>query len=530
MEKEKIKEVNQHKLNFFTFISHEFKTPLTLIIASVEKFYKEKVNHSSPPEELVSIKKNANKLHQLIYQLLEFRKIETDHAELELKKGDITVFLKDTFEAFKPLYELKNIKTKYQCEIPQYQCYFDPTKVEMITTNLISNAIKNTPQNGNFTLKVDISNTLDASKRSNINLSFQDTGEGMSANMIAQATEPFFKSNGEEKSDNSGLGLALVNSLTEFLEGEFELESEIGKGTTARVSFPLILKLKDEENTIQISGNKTLHVTSDLLLSNLESQELSSIQSKTNLKVLIVEDNVELRRFLQKHFTYKFNVITANDGGQAFEKMEQHYPDIVISDMKMPNVSGIQLCRKIKSNPRTRHIPFILLTAKSEELLKLEALSSGANAYLAKPFNLKELDLLVINLLDTRKNLEKRFANIKGELIEELPQNNQENEFLRKITQIVENNCSNPKFSVKMLADEMGISRSLLHIKLKKIAGASALEFIKKARMDRATSLIRQGKNISEVAYEVGYADPNYFSRAFKKEFHLTPTQFAIKE
>lgn len=526
LEKEKISELNRHKLNFFTFISHEFKTPLTLIIASAEKFFRDKVTTSAPPEELVSIKKSANKLNRLIHQLLEFRRIETDHAELDLRKGDIILFLKDTFMAFGPLFKSKKISYNFKSEFSEYICYFDPAKVEMIATNIVSNSLKNTPQNGNISLNISISNSLDELKHSRIYLKFSDTGEGMSREMMERVTEPFYKSNNEENGGNSGLGLALVKSLTEFLQGSLSINSEFKKGTEIAIEFPLLLKQKNEEDSKQVNGNKTLQID-ELFSKNLETNDFFQVEKKSNFKILIAEDNLELMKFLKKHFSNKFQVLTAKDGAQALEKLKDVFPDVIISDIKMPKISGIQLCEKVKSAHETKHIPFILLTAKNDETLKLRALRSGANAYLEKPFNLNELDLVVNNLLETGKNLEKRFSNKDNNDPTSIPRNNQDREFLRKISSIVEKSYSDPKFGVESLSKEAGISRSLLHIKMKKITGLSALEYLKRKRMKKATHLIKQGKNISEVSYQVGYSDPNYFSRAFKKEFNLTPTQFA---
>ncbi len=529
MEKEKISELNRHKLNFFTFISHEFKTPLTLIIASAEKFFKDKVTNSDPPEELVSIKKSANKLNRLIHQLLEFRRIETDHAKLDLRKGDIILFLKDTFMAFEPLFKSKKISYNFKSEFSEYICYFDPAKVEMIATNIVSNSLKNTPQNGNINLTVSISNSLDELKHSRIYLKFSDTGEGMSPEMAERVTEPFYKSNNGENGGNSGLGLALVKSLTEFLQGSLSIHSEFKKGTEIAIEFPLILKQKNEEDSKLVNGNKTLQIE-ELFPKNLETKDFLKLEKKSNFKILIVEDNLELMKFLKKHFSNKFQVITAKDGAQALEKLKDVFPDVIISDIKMPKISGIQLCEKIKSAHETKYIPFILLTAKNDETLKLKALSSGANAYLEKPFNLNELDLVVNNLLETGKSLEKRFSNKDNNDSIPIPKNNHDREFLRKIDLLVNENYSNPNFGVEGMANEIGISRSLLHIKMKKLAGLSTLEYIKRARMKKAIRLIREGKNISEVAFKVGYNDPNYFSRAFKKEYKLTPSEFANKD
>ena len=530
MEKIKISELNRHKLNFFTFISHEFKTPLTLIIASAEKYFNDKVTTSAPPEEILSIKRSANKLNRLIQQLLEFRRIETEHAELDLRKGDIILFIKDTFMAFEPLLENKNITHNFKSEFSAYHCYFDPAKVEMIVTNIVSNSVKNTAEGGSIKLMVSLSNSLDELKQSRIFLKFSDTGEGMSEEMVKRVTEPFYKSNHEEKAGNSGLGLALVKSLTEFLQGSLSIDSELQKGTQVSVDFPLVLKLnyEDEKDSKQVNGNKTLQLDA-LFPESIETTDALQLDKKSNYKILIVEDNLELMKFLKKHFSYKFQVFTANDGEQALEKLKSIFPDIIISDIKMPKISGIQLCKKVKSTLETKHIPFILLTAKNDESLKLKALSSGANSYIEKPFNLNELDLVVHNLLETGKNLEKRFKSRDQGNSVPIPENNQDREFLRKIDLMVHENYSNPDFGVEGMASDIGISRSLLHIKMKKLTGLSTLEYIKQARMKKAICLINEGKNISEVAFKVGYNDPNYFSRAFKKVYKLTPTAYAVK-
>lgn len=530
MERVKISELNRHKLNFFTFISHEFKTPLTLIIASAEKYFKDMVTTSAPPQEIVSIKKSASKLNRLIQQLLEFRRIETEHAELDLRKGDIILFLKDTFMAFEPLLQSKNIDYQFKSEISVYDCYFDPSKLEMIVTNIISNSLKNTPPNGSIYLRVSISNSLDELKQSRIYLKFSDNGCGMSEQMTKRATEPFYQSNHEETTGNSGLGLALVKSLTAFLKGNLSIDSKLNKGTDIAVDFPLILKLNhdDKEDTKQVNGNKSLQLDA-LFPESTETADLLQFEKKANYKILIVEDNLELLKFLKKHFSYKFQVFTASDGEQALEKLKSVFPDIIISDLKMPKLSGIQLCKKIKTSQETKHIPFILLTAKNDESLRLKALSSGANSYIEKPFNLNELDLMVNNLLDTGKNLEKRFNNKTNDQLIPTPENNQDREFLRKIDLLVEEHYSNPNFGVESMAADIGISRSLLHLKMKKLTGLSTLDYIKQFRMKKAIRYLAQGKNISEVAFKVGYNDPNYFSRAFKKTHNMTPTAYATK-
>ncbi|MCM8568298.1 ATP-binding protein [Gramella jeungdoensis] len=531
VEKEKIKEVNQHKLNFFTFISHEFKTPLTLIIASIDKYIKGHAVNLSQSDELASIKKSAGKLQHLIQQLMEFRKIETSHVEQNLKKGDVILFLKDTFNAFALLMEEKELTYNLKSNISEYVCYFDPDKLEMIATNLISNAIKNTPEQGEINFSIAISNKLDEQHRSKLSLEVEDSGIGMNSDEISKVFNPFFKA-GEKNSNQwqpgSGIGLALVKNLTDLLEGYIEVDSEKDEGTTIRIELPLRLKIEEEEQAINtIEGNKSLNIDPHILMDEpTKFEEVVIDDLPKGMTLLIVEDNRQIIKFLKEHFSTRFKVITAKNGVHALEKLNNYIPDIIISDLIMPEMDGISLCKKVKNNPETNHIPFLLLTGKTDKSYKMEGLRVGANAFINKPFSINELDLLVKNLLETNQNRAKRFPGKEVENFEKAPETNQNREFLKKINDIVKENYNDPKFTIENLASQMGISRSLLHIKMKKAAGTSASDYLKKIRLKKAEELIKQGKTISEVAYNVGYSDPNYFSRVFKKEYRVSPSNY----
>ncbi|WP_299556362.1 hybrid sensor histidine kinase/response regulator transcription factor [Seonamhaeicola sp.] len=525
VEKEKIKEVNLHKLNFFTFITHELKTPLTIILASIENYFQQRIS-PNPPEELISIKKNARKLHQLIMQLMEFRKTETSHAKLELKNGDIMLFLKDTFNAFIPLFENKSIEHEFKHNFRQYKCYFDPNKLEMIFTNILSNAIKYTDENGKVQVHIEIANKLDLQQRAILKITVKDSGKGMTDKEIENVFTPFYKAKKQDfGTEGSGLGLALVKSLVTFLEGSIAVKSN--NGSEFIVQIPLILKNHSKETIEKINGNRNIDIKPDLLLNNEQFVYSEDIQGPIKeLSLLIVEDNKELIKFLSKHFSNKFKVISAKDGLDALSKLERYYPDLIISDIKMPNMNGIVLCKKVKSNTSTAHIPFILLTARTEETQKIEGLSVGADAYISKPFNLNELDFLVNNLLSSNKSFKSRFSNLNFGNQQDIPTNNSDIEFIKKITTLVESNYQDPSFNIQNLAKKAGISRSLLHIKMKKIMKTNASDFIKKVRLNKAIELMNQGKQISEVAFKVGYNDPNYFSRVFKKEYSVSPTNY----
>jgi YesN/AraC family two-component response regulator len=248
------------------------------------------------------------------------------------------------------------------------------------------------------------------------------------------------------------------------------------------------------------------------------------------LRILIVEDNVELNKFLQRHFSQKFKVTTANNGADALNKIVKRIPDIVISDVKMPVLSGLTLCKKLKSDLKTSHIPFVLLTGQTEETDRLEGLGLGANAYITKPFNLVELDLLVRNLLRSSQNLESRFSNQFNKTEDVKVTNNQEREFIKTVVDMVQENYSDPNFNIELMASKIGVSRSLLHLKMKKAMNTNASDYIKEVRLKVAVNLLKQGFSVSEVTYKAGYNDPNYFSRVFKNEFSLSPSAYLQKE
>ncbi|PHN05688.1 two-component regulator propeller domain-containing protein [Flavilitoribacter nigricans] len=527
VEKEKIREINQHKLNFFTFISHEFKTPLTLIIASIEKFFQSSNDQRNHPDELLSIKRNANRLHHLIQQLMEFRKIETRHASLDLRKGDVVLFLRDTFQAFSPLFKHRGIRYEFTSSHAEYYAFFDPDKLEMILSNLVSNSAEHTPENGHISLAVNIQRPDDKNTGWILQLLISDSGSGILEEDTSMVFAPFFKA-GKEEQQGSGIGLALVRSLVEFLDGRLQLESQVGNGTAVTVELPLRHKPLTETEAVSatVNGNKDFGLHSALYPEPVLQEIADTPLSSRDQTLLIVEDNRELLKFLHKHFVQQYKVQLARNGEEALKKIRRTIPDLILSDARMPVMDGIELCEQVKANPQTSHIPFLLLTAKTSDQHRMEGLRMGANAYLTKPFNLKELDLLVYNTLHSGQKLQQRFSNLERIEPEALPPNNQDREFLHQVTKLVGSHFADPGFTISGLAQMLGISRSLLHLKMKKIMNVSASEYIKRVRMEKAQDLLQEGLPISEVAYKVGYNDPNYFSKVFKKQFRILPSAY----
>ncbi|MCB0628934.1 MAG: two-component regulator propeller domain-containing protein [Saprospiraceae bacterium] len=531
LENEKIREINQHKLDFFTFISHEFKTPLTLIIASIEKFLQPASARPTHPDELLSVKRNANRLHHLVEQLMEFRKIETNHTSLNLSKGDIILFLRDTFSAFAPLFEDREIIHHFRSNLSEYHCYFDPDKLEMIVTNLLSNAVQHTDKEGEVSLGVEVRSSGEIPDQKELYLSVSDTGSGIDKENSELVFTPFYQSGQEDhrnKRGGSGIGLALVKSLVQYLKGRLHLDSKPGRGTTITIRLPLHHKpLSVTGEPIVVNGNKSLVLHPGLFPMG-ESQEIEDEKGHLlkEQHLLIVEDDRDLLKFLHKHFSRKYQVQLARDGREALEKVKRSLPDVIISDAKMPRMDGIALCKAIKSDPKTSHIPFLLVTAKTSEANRLEGLKVGANAYITKPFNLKELDLLIGNTLIARKHLQSRFAHLQAQEAPTLPPNNQDREFLHQLTELVEKHYNDPNFTIAELSQLMGISRSMLHLKMKKVVQISASEFIRNRRMDKAIRFLEEGHSIAEVAYKVGFNDPNYFSKVFKKHYKMLPSEY----
>lgn len=530
LEKQKIKEINKHKLDFFTFISHEFKTPLTIIIASIESFMRKWHGPSSTTTELTSVKKSTVRLQYLINQLMEFRQTEAAHAKLKLKKGDIIHFLKDTFDAFSPLMNTKNLDYKFKTQLSSYNCYFDPTKIEMIITNLLSNAIKNTPEQGRINLSVSIETALDEEKRSILRMVLKDTGCGISSRNIPRLFDPYFTKEGDSSTaklqSGSGIGMALVKSLLDFMDGRIYIESKVNKGSTIDLRIPLRLKLDEVENDHgTIIGNKDINIDPLLVLDDYK--ELKNEETiKKELTLMIVEDNPQIIKLLYTHFSSRYKILKAKNGRSALKQIENYIPDIIISDLMMPEMSGINLCKEIRRKPETSHIPFLLITGKEEKSYKLEGLRVGANAIIQKPFSLNELELMVKNLLETHQKRIKRFADSNLKINKEVPTDNNNYEFMKKVNQIIDDNYNKPDFNVENLAHLMGISRSHLHLKMKENTGTSASIYLRGIRINRAAELIKKGMSVAEAAYKTGYNDPNYFSRVFKKEFKVSPSSY----
>lgn len=528
LEREKITEINHHKINFFTNISHEFKTPLTLIIASIDKF----LANSDPGDEYdtdyKSIKRNARRLQFLIEQLMEFRKIESDHAMINYSQGDMVLFLKDTLNAFRPMFIEKGIDSTFTSSHKTFNAHFDGDKVEKVVTNLLSNAIKHTDAKGK--IDMELSFTSNHTETTNlVEIIISDTGHGMEPDEIDKIFAPFYRTKeGRNITTGSGIGLALVKGLIDFMGGTIQVESNLHRGTYVTVSIPL--EHQPNQKVIEaVDGNKGLDMEHELV--SEKDHMPDPAEPDKEYELLIVEDNQEIIRLLQGHFSKSHKIITATNGKEALAKLEKHLPDIIISDVMMPEMDGFELCKEVKGRIETSHIPVILLTAKGSAESRMQGLDLGADLYIAKPFNLVEVDLRVKNLLESRRKLHKhflKFANVSEDI--EVPLNNRDQDFLRKLKDIVEAHLKDSNFNITTFTHEAGVSRTLLHLKLKKLVNLSASEFVKTIRLQRAAHYLEKSDlTIAEIAYKVGYGDPNYFTRSFREKYGSSPTEYKQK-
>lgn len=522
IEKEKTKELTQNRLNFFTFISHEFKTPLTLILASIEKLITEKGVEIKKNTELSNIKNSASVLFKLIQQLMEFRKMETGHDSIDLSYGDIISYLKQTTAYFDTIARSKNTRLEFEADLMELPCYFDQDKVEKILFNILSNAIKNTTD-GLIAVYIRKKQDTSDARSAIIEIRVEDTGLGMSQKELKNIFNPFYKN--PQSEEGSGIGLALVNSLVQYLDGSIAIESAEHKGTKVTIELPVVLKSdttpskkKKQPGALILQETKPEAVTTHL--------QASIPLEKKKYTLLIVEDNKELLVFLTSHFSDFYHVSCASNGMAALKKMTKSLPDIIISDVKMPKMDGLELCREIKNDPKLSYIPIILLSEWESDDKRVGGLNIGADAYMGKPFNLKELELLVTNMIQSRVKLREHVINISELAIDNLPSNNKNQEFLAKLTDLLEKRFSDADFTIELMARELNMSRTSLHLNLKKIMNKSATELLNEYRLKRAAVMLENDMPISEAAYGCGYSDPNYFSRVFKKTYGQTPAKF----
>lgn len=543
----KLKLVSQLKLSYFTNVSHEFRTPLTLIIGPLEGLLKKRDLDLDTKNTLGLINRNAQRLLHLINQILDFRRIEKGKMELKVAKDNINEFCHNIFNAFQPLAEIKNIRFNYIEDASLSQVWFDHHKIENIIYNLLSNAFKYTPENGTIKMEVKALSPAESKlpkdtlviggDKSIIGIKIYDSGIGISKENLPLVFKRFYRIDSEAvfQISGSGIGLTLADELIRAHHGNIFVESTLGLGSVFEIQFPCFKDAYDGHELLEKPcSNSTIDNQIQLLANEFELESNKSKPENSTQKIekgrpvlLVVEDNPDLRRFLVTQLSDNYNVIEAEDGKKALSAAIERNPDIIVSDLMMPEMDGLELCSTIKNDIRTSHIPIILLTAKSDVRNRIEGLDKGADDYLTKPFSFELLEARIRNLIESRSHLRKLFL-LQAEVDErKLATTVKDQKFLEQAIKIVENKMADPEFSVKDFVAAIGMSRSLLHQKLTALTDQSATEFINHFRLKKAVQLLKNtDKNISEVAYCVGYNDPKYFSRLFSKYYGATPKDY----
>ncbi|GHN00844.1 hypothetical protein WSM22_23330 [Cytophagales bacterium WSM2-2] len=526
----KLQELDRLRSQFFTSISHEFRTPLTLILAPLEEVFKKSAMSEDQKVPLLIIKRNANRLLELINQLMDLSKLGAGKMELRVREARMQSFLQIISTSFDSLAEHKGITFVKSIQLEDQLFWYDHDKVEKIVTNLLSNAFKFTPANGKISITADVKS--EGAKRF-ISVRISDTGIGIGEEEQKLVFSPFFQSSQvAERHTGTGIGLSLVKELVNLHNGSIDLESKIGEGTVFSILLPVD---KSAFRPEQIRENKLTDPVPAVSSVDGKSydEELSDItidQTGEKDTVLIVEDNAELKNFIASVIHENFSVLTASDGLEAMETAFQKVPNLVLSDLMMPKLDGIALTEKLKADERTSHIPVILITAKNEPVARLDGLKSGADDFITKPFSTEELVVRITNLIEQRKKLALKFRERIFDSAATGSENSLEDRFLKKCRSIVDTHLSDFSFSVEIMADEINLSRTQLFRKTKALTGLSPNEFIKDLRLKKAEELIRlRTDSISQIGYSVGFSDQSYFTKCFKKQFGITPSDYATK-
>lgn len=515
-----LEEATQAKLLFFTNISHEFKTPLSLILGPVQTL----LAHNSLPKEeqdlLFLIKKNSNRLLHLISEVIEFRSYENNKMQIYFTKGNLKSFLSELNSFFTDPIKQKKLNFQFLAEDTSFEMAFDKEKVEKIYFNLLSNALKFTPQEGRISVSLEKQGEY-------ASLRVFNSGSYIPKDKQNEVFEHFYKINPD--SEGSGIGLALVQALVASHNGTISVESTEGEGTTFLIRLPFS---QEQVSAKAVYDSNYIETHLDLLPSLPASDEklkLPTVVPSAPEKptVLIVEDNEDMRQFIRYILSDNYNLIEAENGEEGFEVAKKHLPDVVISDVMMPKTDGFDLCQLLKTNVATNHIPVILLTAYALDEQKQVGFESGADAYISKPFNVKLLKTRVRKLIENRKKIRESFSNFLLNETKQETLGKVEQQFITDFTQYVENSIANPELNIDEIADALGLSRSNLYRKIKSLTDYSPNELIRTIRVKYAKQLLNsKAKSISEVAYEVGFSSPSYFAKCFKDFYNESPTEY----
>jgi signal transduction histidine kinase/ligand-binding sensor domain-containing protein/DNA-binding response OmpR family regulator len=523
-EAKQLHEVDEMKFRFFTNISHEFRTPLTLIISPVEKL----LNETKTEEQkslLLIIQRNAYGLLELVNQLLDFRKLDVQKDTLNISVGDVVAFIKDICYSFTDLANRKSINFSFSTSVSEMRIEFDPEKMKKIVSNLLSNAFKFTPVNGKIDVNMGLIQHMNDDKQI-LKFTVSDTGIGIPAKDLERIFERFYRVENPENGHltGTGVGLHIVSEYVKLHSGDIGVESQLGKGSIFTVTIPAKQHLQEE--IISQSKNKDIKTEEQ----SPEEEAIFEEQRRKLPLMLVVDDNEDFRNFISALFTDSYRILKAEDGEMAFQIILDKMPDLIISDVMMPKMDGFELCKKVKQDIRISHIPIILLTAKAGDENKYRGLESGAEDYIAKPFNMEMLSLKVARIVERQKKTREQFKSKVDITTNEVEITSMDEKFVKKAVALVEANISSSEFLVEDLCREMGMSRVYFYKKILSLTDKTPSEFIRFIRLKRAAEFLEKSQLfVNEVAFQVGFNDPKYFRKYFKAEFGVSPNEYKKK-
>ncbi|OQP66538.1 hypothetical protein A3860_13730 [Niastella vici] len=531
-------ELHQLKLNFFTNISHEIRTHLTLVITPVDQLLHRKKKDKFEQQQLTQVKANANRLLKLVSELMDFRKAETQHLKLHIGRYDLIPFLQEIYISFRELSLARDIKISFIHDAENIPLYFDREQLEKVFFNLLTNAFKFTPPGGQIILHTEM-------HKRTVSISVKDNGRGIAPQYLDKLFTNFFQvADHGMQNTGYGIGLALSKHIVELHKGKIEVESEpAANGGEGKTIFTVTLL----QGNAHFEGMNYLLPVTEEAKPVMQTEEMpvtvpvaiEQCEEAGNKKntILIAEDNPELSALIQQAFISQYYVLVCENGLQGWITATEQLPDLIISDVMMPEMDGFELCEKLKKDERTSHIPVILLTAKSTQSDQVTGLETGADVYITKPFSTKVLELNVRNLLASREKLRRKFSRhileenqAEGPLVKTAGDsivNTVDKEFLEKIALIIEEHIDDPEFGVELLSKKVAMSIPILYKKIKAVTGMSVNEFVKFIRLKKAAMLLQQGnQTVNEIAFAVGFYDRRHFSREFKKQYGKIPSEY----
>ena len=528
----KNEELNKAKLQFFTNISHEFRTPLTLILGPLQNILENYKGTNATYKKLRIIESSTNHLLRLINRLMDFRKLESNQFQLEAAEGNIIKFLKEIYLSFSEYAKDKNYSYSFNTTEEEIDVFYDRYKLERVFFNLISNAFRYTKEGGDISLNI----TKD---EDNVIISVKDSGVGISEEYLDKIFDRFFEVAAHKQVEGkytkgTGIGLSIAKNIVKLHHGDIFVENVKPSGAL----FTVKLKLgKAHLSSSEIVENFKMSDDVSQYVSQIDVPKLKTdyniqdlITKEKRYTILIVEDNAILRSFIKEILKVNYNVLEAENGKVALDKAIKNLPDLIVSDVIMPEMVGTELCSKIKTTLATSHIPVILLTSRTSLVYKFEGLESGADDYISKPFNLKEFNLRIRNLLESKQRLKEKFLTNQNFESMDVSLTSLDQKLLEKAFKIVKENISNEDFNIAQFGEELGVSRSMLFTKIKAWSNATPNDFIQEIRLSHAKKLLELDRfTVAEVSFKVGFKRTKYFSQCFKKKYDITPSEYSKK-